>query len=264
MLAYFISLIRHRDAIIEIAKRHLENQHKNKLLGAVWNYLQPLLLLLILFFVIKYGLKANPAGNSSFLLYLLTGILPWGFFTSTLTTLTHIIKDYSFLVKKGKIRLSIIHIGVILGAFTTHIFQLSMVMVLGCFLGAAPDWSWLMLFYLFGSLLVLLLGLGWFFSAICLFIEDLLSFIDILLYFGFWVTPVFWNRSFIPESYQWIVSYNPMFYIINGYRMIILHHDTSWIFSVYTLFFWGITLSFLLLGALVFKQLRPHYGDVLP
>jgi len=110
---------------------------------------------------------------------------------------------------------------------------------------------------------MLVLGLGWLTSALRVFIKDIGEMVGIVVQFGFWLTPIFWSIDIIPEKYQTLIKLNPMFYIIDGYRNTLLNNTWFWLdgnTTVYFLTFTGITL---MVGAITFKRLRPHFGDVL-
>jgi len=84
-----------------------------------------------------------------------------------------------------------------------------------------------------------------------------------VLQFGFWLTPIFWNISMVPQQYQWIIKLNPLFYIIEGYRNSMIYHKWFWQDLHTTLYFWVVTGVFFVVGALTFRKLRPHFADVL-
>jgi lipopolysaccharide transport system permease protein/teichoic acid transport system permease protein len=87
--------------------------------------------------------------------------------------------------------------------------------------------------------------------------------VSIVVQFGFWLTPIFWNISTVPEKYHWIIKLNPMAYIIEGYRNSMIYHKWFWEDMNMTIYFWTITIILFGLGALTFRKLRPHFADVL-
>ena len=98
----FIAMIfQKRSAIYELAKRDFQAQNKDTYLGVIWGYIQPLTYILLLVLVFTIGLRSNPGGDVPFVVYLISGMIPWQFFSSTLNSLTQVVKTHSFLVKKG-------------------------------------------------------------------------------------------------------------------------------------------------------------------
>ncbi len=114
-----------------------------------------------------------------------------------------------------------------------------------------------------GCAVAMLLGLSWLTSAVRVFVKDIGNLISVLIQVGFWATPIFWQIGLVPEKYQWIIKLNPAYYIINGYRDSLINQQWFWQDMSLTLYFLGLCLFSLGFGALVFKRLRPHFGDVL-
>jgi ABC-type polysaccharide/polyol phosphate export permease len=110
---------------------------------------------------------------------------------------------------------------------------------------------------------LLVLGLSWLASALRVFIKDIGNFVAVVLQIGFWATPIFWSIDLVPEKYQFIIKLNPMAYIINGYRDTFINQAWFWENQLVALYFWLLTMAILVTGIIVFKRLRPHFGDVL-
>ena len=107
-----------------------------------------------------------------------------------------------------------------------------------------------------------LLGIGWLTSSTSIFVKDIGNLVGVLVQFGFWLTPVFWNVSMIPEKYRWLVELNPANYIISGYRDSLVSQVAFWDKPIVTLYYWTVTSLFLLAGISVFRKLKPHFAEV--
>ena len=129
--------------------------------------------------------------------------------------------------------------------------------------GYTPTLYWIQtLYYLFATS-VLILGLSWVTSSVVVFFRDIGQFVTMIIQFGFWLTPIFWNIDTIPKQYHWIIQLNPMAYIVDGYRNSMIYHKWFWEDMGMTIYFWIVTLVIFVLGGLTFKKLRPHFADVL-
>ncbi|MBX3325274.1 MAG: hypothetical protein KF682_05190, partial [Nitrospira sp.] len=73
--------------------------------------------------------------------------------------------------------------------------------------------------------------------------------------------PIVWSPDNLPEQYRSILRYNPLGYIIQGYRDVMVSHQLPDVGQ--TLFFWCIALFFFLAGAYVFSRLKPEFADVI-
>jgi lipopolysaccharide transport system permease protein/teichoic acid transport system permease protein len=190
-------------------------------------------------------------------------LIPWFFISNALSSATNAITSNSFLVKKVAFRVSILPLVQISSAFIIHFVLILFLVSMFLIYGFTPSIYWLQIPYYMMCSVVLLLGISWMTSAVRVFIKDISNFIMVLLQIGFWATPIFWNVSMISPEHQWILKLNPAFYIIEGYRNSFINHIWFWETPNVTFYYVGITLFFFILGAIVFKRLRPHFGDVL-
>ena len=253
-----------RELLLTLIKNDFRKQYLGSYLGLIWAFIQPLTFIVVIWFVFEIGFRAGPTTDGTpFFLYLTTGMIPWFFISSAFTSGTNSIVANSFLVKKVSFRVSILPLVQIGSALIIHLALVGF--LIGAFLlyGYMPTIYWLQLpFYMLCSI-VLLLGLSWLTSAIRVFVKDVGNFIGVLMQIGFWATPIFWSIDMIPVSYQWILKLNPAFYIVDGYRNTFIYETWFWENQNLTLYYFGLTIFCLAFGALVFKRLRPHFGDVL-
>jgi lipopolysaccharide transport system permease protein/teichoic acid transport system permease protein len=252
-----------RYAIYELAKRDFQASNKESYLGSCWGYLQPIIFITILWFVFEFGLRANPGGDVPFVVYLTCGFVPWLFFSETLGDLTIIIRQHAFLIKKQNFSLHILPLSKMLSSLIPHLSLMAVTLAISSFHGIYPSLYTFQLFYYFISMFLLLLGLGWITASTSIFVRDVSNVVTILIQFGFWLTPIFWNISLVPEKHQWILKLNPVYYIVSGYRDSIIYKTPIWSKPYETLYFWFFTISVVLLGSVVFKRLKPHFAEVL-
>jgi lipopolysaccharide transport system permease protein len=261
--SYFVrSLWRLRKTIWELARRDFISQQSGTLLGVVWNYVQPLTYAVLVTIVFSIGLRQNPGGQVPYLPYLISGMIAWHFFAAALGGLSNIIKKYSFLVRKGNFNLAILPLGKLLSLLAPHLAVVVATVGICWLKGFAPSlYSFGVIYYL-AAMSCLLLGLSWLTSATSLFIEDIHNLVGVFIQFGFWFTPIIWNIKMIPPQYRWIVNLNPAYYFVNGYRNSLIYKIPFWERPHVALYYWLVTLAILLLGAVVFRRLKPHFGEV--
>ena len=252
-----------RKQIYDLTKRDFADRYTGSFLGMLWAFLEPLAMMGIMWAVFSLGLKVRPSGDVPFVAYLFTGMVAYNFFSETVSSSAGVIRSYSFLVKKVKFRVAILPIVKINSALLVHFIFLFIVMGVIMASGIRPSLYWLQAAYYMFSLLFLLLGLGWLLSALGVFIRDIANVVQICVTFGFWLTPIFWNKEMLPDEYERFLYLNPMYYIVQGYRDSFLYHIPLWERPVPALYFWTLSISTLLAGILVFKKLRPHFADIL-
>ena len=257
-------LIENQKLIVTLIKNDFKKQYLGSYLGLFWAFAQPLTFILVIWFVFDVGFRAAPvSGDTPYFLWLITGIIPWFFFADAVSTGTNSIISNDFLVKKVAFRVSILPLVQIGSAFIIHIFLLSFLIIAFLLYGYTPTLYWLQIPYYLALLIAFVLGVTWLTSSIRVFIKDIGSAIGIIIQIGFWATPIFWNISSIPMKYQQIIKLNPMTYIVDGFRDTFVNHVWFWEHPLYTLYFYIVTLFVIIVGAIVFRKLRPHFGDVL-
>jgi len=257
------SIYEKRDAIYELTKRDFEAQYKSTYLGVLWGFIHPLTYILVLLIVFTFGLRTNPGNDIPFVIYLISGMIPWQFISGTFISLTNVVRQHSYLVRKGDLSLSILHVAKILSSLLTLFVLIVICMIICAFYGYHLGFHSLQILYYTLSMCILLLGLGWITSATSIFVEDVANIVNIFIQFGFWFTPIIWNLNRIPKQYQWIAKLNPTCYLITGFRDSLVYKTPFWAKPQETVYFWLVTLIVLLAGVIIFRRLKPHFGEVI-
>jgi lipopolysaccharide transport system permease protein/teichoic acid transport system permease protein len=252
-----------RSLIIVLAKKDFMTQYIDSVLGLFWAFVHPLVMVLILWFIFSFGFKVMPVKNVPFVVWLTAGMAPWFFFLNSLVGNTGVIVQNSFLVKKVVFRVSILPIAKTLSSCIIHFIFIGLLIILMLFNGLHFSIWWFQVCYYTFALIVLIMGLTWATSSLNVFLKDVSQLVAIVIQFGFWGTPIFWNIKMIPEKYHILIKLNPMYYIVEGYRDSFIYHTPFWIHWELSLYFWSVTIFTLLLGIITFKKLRPHFSDVL-
>jgi len=263
LIDFLKAILQNRTLLWSLTKNDFKQRYLGNMLGVAWAFIQPTATILIFWFVFQVGFKSQPVDNFPFILWLVAGMFPWFFFAEGMSTGTNSIVANSFLVKKVVFRVSLLPIISLLSALAIHLFFILFMFGMFIYYGYSPEWYWLQtLYYLFATV-VLLLGFSWITSSVVVFFKDIGQLVAMVIQFGFWLTPIFWNMSMVPERYHWIIELNPMVYIIEGYRNSMIYHKWFWENMDMTIYFWIVTLSIFAIGGLTFKKLRPHFSDVL-
>ncbi len=256
-------IVKNKKLLVTLSVADFKEQYLGSYLGVVWAILRPLLFIGVMWFVFGFGFKSKPIDDGTpFILLLLCGMIPWFFFADALKKSMKAIVSNSFLVKKVAFRVSVLPLVKVLSSLYIHMVFICILLAIFLAYGYTPTIYWLQIPYFMLCMIFLLLGLGWLTSAIRVFIKDVGEVIGVIIQFGFWLTPIFWSIDIIPEKYQSIIKLNPMFYIIDGYRNALIYQKWFWNDMNLTFYYITVALATLVLGAIVFKRLRPHFGDV--
>lgn len=263
IFAFLKDIIQGRKLIFELAKKDLQKRYLGSYLGVIWAFIQPVTTILIFWFVFEVGFKSAPVEDVPFILWLVCGMIPWFFFSDSLTSAMNSILENAYLVKKVVFRVSVLPIIRIISALFVHVFFVLIIFIMMLAYGYPLSIYNIQVVYYLVCIIALVLGLSWITSSLVIFLKDLGQIIGILIQFWFWLTPIFWSLKTIPGKYQFLLKLNPVYYIVKGYRDSFIDHVWFWNYYNQTVSFWVITISIFIIGALIFRKLRPHFADVL-
>ena len=265
ILALPAELYQNRKLVLSLAKNDFKTKYAGSYLGIVWAFIQPIVTILVYCFVFSVGLKAGTVSDYPFVLYLVSGIVPWFFFQDALNGGTNALIEYNYLVKKVVFKISILPIVKIISALFVHVFFVAFALILCACYGYTPSLYTLQIIYYSVCTFLFVLGLVYATSAIVIFFRDLTQIISIFLQVGVWLTPIMWDINML-SSHPWLIKLfklNPMYYVVTGYRDSMLGHIGIWNHASWTIYFWVVTILLFGLGSVIFKRLKPHFADVL-
>lgn len=257
-------LYQNRKLIFNLAKNDFKTKYAGSYLGVFWAFVQPVITVLVFWFVFQVGFRSAPVQqNVPFVLWLIAGLVPWFFFSDGFTNATNSFMEYNYLVKKVVFKISILPIVKIISAIFVHVFFIAITIMLYAINSKYPTIYMTQILYYSFCAFFLTLGLSYITSAVVLFFKDLGQVISIFLQVGLWMTPIMWSYTMLPEKYRWVLKLNPMYYIVEGYRDTFINHVWFWERYNQTAYFWAISIPVFLIGAIVFKKLKRHFADVL-
>jgi len=220
----------HRDLIWQFARRDILARYRGSLLGLGWSVLTPLLMLAAYTFVFRvvFGArwKGVDIGAAEFAMQLYTGLIVFNFFSEYIVRAPRLVLDQPNLVKKVVFPLEILpwvalvaalfHLAV--GAALLSVFVLAVRGSLALSMVALPL-VWL-------PLVPLMLGCGWLFASLGVFVRDVGQIIGLLVSLLMFMSPVFFPVSALPEKWQLLLHLNPLTLIIEQTRAIVM--DGLW------------------------------------
>jgi len=256
-----------------LAKNDLKARFAGSYLGVIWAFVQPIVMVLVYWFVFEMclstGTQKTKAGiDAPFVLWLLSGLVPWFYFQEAWSSATGCFNEYNYLVKKVVFNISILPIVKIISSLFVHVILVAFTIFM--FTVIKPElitpYAIQVIYYSF-AMMVLITGLSYISSAIMVFFRDIRDIIGILLQIGIWGTPIMWNlyspQLHVPGWAQTIIKLNPMFYITDGYREALIGGRGFWEKPALTAYYWCFTIVILALGVHVFNKLKDNFADVL-
>lgn len=253
-----------RKLILSLSKNDLKTRFSGSYLGVFWAFVQPVVTVLVYWFVFQVGLKNGNIQGYPYVLWLVSGLVPWFFFSEAWGLGTNALIEYSYLVKKVVFNVDILPVVKIVSALYVHLFFVCFVLLLCWCYGYSPTlYSIQLIYYIFCNV-ILTVGVAYITSALAGFIKDLIQIINIILQIGVWITPIMWNaEEMLSPKLVLLLKLNPVYYIVDGFRDALLYNNFFWDKPIWTAYFWIVCIALFLLGTHVFKRLKIHFADIL-
>ena len=215
--------------LLTFTRQDLVDRYSSSLLGGVWTLINPLVQILIytLIFSKIMGARLSDLGvefsEYGYSIYLVPAVLAWSAFGNTVTRVTTIYLDKAGLI--GKVSLSLRALPLYILLSETIVFLISMSLFAGFLLiiGFPITWAWLWLIpvYLVQQLMAYSLGFGA--AVLGVFIRDIVELMRITVQLWFWLTPIVYVLTILPEETQALLSWNPMTHFVTAFRDVILY-----------------------------------------
>lgn len=257
-------IVHDRKMVWNLSKNDFQARFVGSYLGIIWAFVQPVILMLLYWFVFQVGLRAGNVSNYPFILFLMTGLIPWFYFSEALNGGTSALTEYSYLVKKVVFNIEILPVIKVISSIFVHLFFVIFIIVISAVYGYGPDLYLLQLIYYVACTFFLVLGLSYINSACMVFFRDTAQIVNIVLTIGVWITPIMWDpEGVLSPKLQILFKLNPFYYIVDGFRDSILAKVWFWDKPVWSIYFWCFSILVYYVGISVFNRLKPHFSDVL-
>ena len=247
-----------------LVKNDFQARFAGSYFGIFWAFVQPLITVLLYWFVFQVGLRAGSVSDHPFILFLISGLIPWFYFSEICNGGTNCLIEYSYLVKKIVFNVGILPVLKVVSGLFVHVFFIFIAVVVCTVYGYTPDFYTLQLAYYIVCCAFLALGIAYITSCLTAFFRDMAQVVNILLTIGIWVTPIMWNPAVtLPETLYKFFKLNPMYYVVDGFRDCMLSKIWFWEKPLWTVYFWCVSVLLYIFGVKMFNRLKIHFSDVL-
>lgn len=256
LIDHFKDLYKYRALINALVVRGLKARYRGSALGFFWTFLNPLLLMLVYLLVFSVILKTNIKNYSVFVF---TGLLPWMWFSIALTDGVSSIVGGANLITKVLFPPQVMSTVPVLINMVNFILSLPL-LFLFMFISKMPiGIPIIAIIPIIIIQLILTEGLVLMVSAINVYFRDLQQIVINLLMLGFFVTPIVYNMSQIPERFRFIFELNPMTLFVRSYQWIFYYNAfPNWLHLLYLLLF---SVVILFVGAYIFEKLKEAFPE---
>ena len=248
----------------KLLKNDFKARYIGSYLGIVWGFIQPIITVLIYWFVFTVGLRSGERPDGTpYIIWMIAGLLPWFYFSDALGAITNTFLEYSYMVKKINFRIGLLPFVKVGSSMIIHLVFLTFTTIVLNFYGFWANWIYLQLIYYLLATTLLVIGIGLLTSSLAVYLRDTSQVIAIVIQIGFWAIPIVWGPEVLGGKWEIFFKANPIYFLVEGYRDTLLRNMWFWQEPLYDLYFWGIVVLIWIIGIRTFRRLKPYFADVL-
>lgn len=257
----FKNIYDYRELLKTNVKKDIRGKYKGSFLGILWSFINPLLQVVVYWIVFPYLMRGT--GGTDYLVYLITGLIPWTFFLTTVSAGTTTIKSNAGIIKKVYFPREILCLSQVLSGLVNFFISCIIILIFCFAFGYGISIHLIMLPIIALIQSILTLGIVLILSAINAYIQDMEYIVGFILNMGFYATPIIYNLSQIADAgiLLKLINMNPLTILINSYRSIFMAHVWPNMNSLLIVFI--LALVVLVIGYIVFKKLEKGFAEEL-
>lgn len=217
-------MLKRKDLLIYLVKSSLKAEHRNSYLGYFWWLLDPLLNVLVYYFLVVV-IIGRTFGLENYALFLVIGMVSWRWISSTVGSSSKSILRYSSIINQVYLPKSLFPLSFTMSQLFNFAFGLIVIAIFLAVFGVMPGWQIIYMPLIILVQLVFLLTVGLVLAYITVFIRDIDNVLTYVTRIFFYASPIIWpggRLAELGEGYSWIVDYNPIAIIVESYRDVLM------------------------------------------
>jgi lipopolysaccharide transport system permease protein len=257
---YWQDLWRYRELFYFLAWRDILVRYKQTAIGIVWALIRPFLTMVV--FTIVFGQWAKlPSGGVPYAILVFSAMLPWQFFSNSLSECSNSLISNSNLLSKVYFPRLIVPTSAIVVSFVD--FMISGIILLGlmAWYNFVPSWRILTLPLFISIAFAASMGAGLWLASLNVQYRDFRFVVPFIVQFGLYISPVGFSSTVVPEKWRFIYSLNPMVGVIDGFRWAILGGNSQLYLPGFMLSM-GLVILLLVSGIWYFRKMERTFADV--
>jgi lipopolysaccharide transport system permease protein len=246
------------DLLLVLTQKDLKVRYKSSILGYLWSVAHPLAFAVVFYIAFKVIVKI-PVEN--YALFLICGLFPWQWFANSLNAAPMIFLGNAPLIKKVNFPSNLLPFTLVLQDMIHFVLAIPVIILFLLFAGKTPSLSWFIgIPVLIVAQLSLVYGICLMIASLNLFFRDLERLTTIFTTILFYVTPVFYSETMIPQKFQVVVKLNPLAPLVISWRNLLLEGTLRPEMLLLSMIYGIVFFAF---GFFVYRKLSWRFAEVL-
>lgn len=258
------NLIERRSLLVQLVRRDFEQRFVGSAIGWLWSLVHPLVLLVSWYFAFSVLLQIRVDAaevGPSYPLFLFAGMLPWLLFSETVQRSSTSLVEQANLITKTVFPAEVVPVSIYLSSLVSHLMALALAIaaaavVLG---NLSPALALLPIYIAILGLFAI--GLGWIVASLQVYLRDTSQVLSVVLTFWFWLTPIFVPEQRFHAKVQFLLTANPLAYLVRAYREILLKGQAPGLYDMGIVSIYAVVTF--CAGGLFFRHMKRGFADVL-
>ncbi|WP_027965252.1 ABC transporter permease [Halalkalibacillus halophilus] len=222
MKSYIEEIIRRKDLLFYLVKSGLKAEHRNSYLGYFWWLLDPLLNVMVYYFLVVVILDR---GGENYAVFLVIGLVAWRWISSSINSSAKSILRYSSIINQVYLPKSVFPLTFTFSQLFNFLFGLVVVAIFLMVFGITPGWQVVYLPLIILVTAVFLLTVGLILGYVTVFVRDIDNILTHVIRIFFYASPIIWEGGRLGPEYDWITKYNPIAVIVESYRNVLMYNS---------------------------------------
>ncbi|AKG23986.1 ABC transporter permease [Calothrix sp. 336/3] len=258
---YWKDLWRYRELLYFLAWRDILVRYKQTAIGIAWALIRPFLTMVV--FTVVFGNIAKlPSGGAPYPILVFAAMLPWQFFSSSLSESSNSLISNANLISKVYFPRLVIPVSAVMVSFVDFMVSGMILLGLMAWYNYIPNWRILSLPLFTLIAFAAAMGVGLWLAALNVEYRDFRYIVPFIVQFGLYISPVGFSSNVVPQQWRLLYSINPMVSVIDGFRWAILGGDAQLYLPGFILSL-GFILFFLITGIWYFRKMERTFADVI-
>jgi lipopolysaccharide transport system permease protein len=259
---YWRDLWRYRELLEVLAWRDLSVRYKQTAVGVLWAVIRPLLTMLVFTVIFGRIAKLPSDGGAPYPLMVFAGMLPWTLFATSLAEASNSLVNNAYLISKVYFPRLIVPMATVAVSFVDFLISFVILILLLLWYWFLPSWRMVYLPVFVVIALLTSIGPSLWIAALNVKYRDFRYIMPFIVQFGFYLSPVGFSSSVVPEQWRLLYAINPMVGVIDGFRWCILGGETP-LYVPGLVVGLVVTTFFVWLGIRQFRKFEKTFADVI-